>query len=75
VQGVIDLLVVGSGTATVVDYKTDRGATPAELTTRYRQQLEWYCRAVAALLPRSAVRWAIYGLDRAGLVGPEDWRS
>lgn len=73
VQGVIDLLAVHGDTATVVDYKTDRGATAEELTARYAGQLGWYCRAGAALLPHCAVRWAIYGLDLAGLVGPVAW--
>jgi hypothetical protein len=58
----------------VVDYKTDRGATADDLTARYAPQMDWYCRAVAALLPRCAVRWAICGLDLAGLVGPVEWQ-
>jgi len=74
VQGVIDLLVVHQDVVTVVDYKTDRGATADELTARYALQLDWYCRAVAALLPRCAVRWALCGLDLAGLVGPVEWQ-
>ena len=70
VQGVIDLLVVDGDTATVIDYKTDRGADAETLAARYRGQLEWYCRMVRALLPEHTVRWAICGLDRAGIVGP-----
>jgi len=70
IQGIIDLLVVSDGYATVVDYKTDRGVDADELRRRYEVQLEWYCRAVCSLLPGATVRWVIYGLGGAGLVGP-----
>jgi len=70
VQGVIDLLVVGEGEALVLDFKTDRGVDADALAARYRAQLSWYCRAVAALLPGHTVRWALYGLAGPGLVGP-----
>ena len=73
VQGVIDLLVVHSDRAIVVDYKTDRGATQDDLLARYRTQLEWYARAAAQLVPDCAVHWAIYGLGGAGLTGPFDY--
>ncbi len=71
VQGTLDLLLVGTDTALVLDYKTDRGASAEALLERYSQQLEWYARAARLLLPQHSVRWAIYGLDRAGLVLPE----
>ncbi|MCC7477499.1 UvrD-helicase domain-containing protein [bacterium] len=71
VQGTIDLLLAGRTEALIVDYKTDRGASAETLLARYSQQLEWYARAVRLLLPSHSVRWAIYGLDRAGLVLPD----
>jgi len=85
VQGVVDLLVVWDETASqsgpaparpralIVDYKTDRQATASELAARYRLQLEWYCRAVALMLPGCDVQWALYGLAGAGLIGPHDY--
>jgi ATP-dependent exoDNAse (exonuclease V) beta subunit len=70
IQGIIDLLVVNGDLATIVDYKTDRGVSAEMLKERYEAQLEWYCRAVCSLLPGMIVRWALYGLGGAGLVGP-----
>jgi ATP-dependent exoDNAse (exonuclease V) beta subunit len=79
VQGTLDLLAVrdesagagaGEWDALVLDYKTDRNVSAAELAARYRRQLSWYCRAVALMLPGKRVAWALYGLGGAGLVGP-----
>jgi len=71
IQGVIDLLVIDGDTATVIDYKTDRGADAVELKRRYQQQLEWYCRMVKAMMPDKQVQWVLFGTDIAGIVGPE----
>ncbi|MBN2083000.1 UvrD-helicase domain-containing protein [bacterium] len=73
VQGVIDLLIVTTDRTVVLDFKTDRNADAAALTTRYQAQLSWYCRAVRELLPEHQTAWAIYGLDRDVLVGPEPY--
>lgn len=69
VQGVIDLLVIDTGRALVLDFKTDHAAAD-ELLARYTPQLLWYARAVRELLPQLQVSWALYGLSGAGLIGP-----
>lgn len=71
VQGVIDLLAVTQDTALVLDFKTDR-AGEGQLLQRYTPQLRWYACAVQQLLPHCRVRWALYGLHGAGLLGPYD---
>ncbi len=71
VQGVLDLLHVTEESALVLDFKTDR-ADAAQLLERYTLQLQWYVRAVRELLPQLRVKWALFGLREAGLVGPFD---
>lgn len=46
VQGVIDCWYIVNGKAVIVDYKTDRVQTDAELIDRYAIQLEMYARAI-----------------------------
>lgn len=70
VQGAIDLLIVTGNQALVVDFKTDRNASPEVLRKRHCAQLELYCRCIAMMLPGSEVSWLVYGLDGAGAVGP-----
>jgi ATP-dependent helicase/nuclease subunit A len=72
VQGTLDLLVVNDHGALVLDHKTDRAGAD-ELKARYARQLGWYCRAVEVMLPDTPVRWGLYGLAGAGLIGPIDW--
>jgi len=47
VQGVIDCLFIEGEELVVVDYKTDKGVTPAALRDRYRGQLSLYAKAAA----------------------------
>lgn len=49
VQGIIDCAFLENGRLTVVDYKTDRVRTEAELAERYQNQLAVYKRAAEAL--------------------------
>ena len=50
VQGVADLLFKEGDAWILVDYKSDRGLSPAELAERYRLQLELYARALGGIL-------------------------
>ncbi len=50
VQGIADCVFVENGGLVIVDYKTDRVKSPAELAERYRAQLQIYARALAAVL-------------------------
>lgn len=42
VQGIVDAWFTEEDEIVIVDYKTDRVDSPAELAERYRTQLEWY---------------------------------
>ena len=46
VQGIIDAFFIEDGEAVILDYKTDRVRTGAELADRYRVQLDHYQRAL-----------------------------
>jgi len=75
VQGALDLLLDDGQTALIVDYKTGYTTDPDALRRLHEEQLLWYCRAVSLLLPGRRVRWALYGLGGAGLVGPFDYHA
>nr|WP_317284204.1 helicase-exonuclease AddAB subunit AddA [uncultured Dysosmobacter sp.] len=67
-QGVVDCCFETEDGITVVDFKTDRVLTDAEVRRRaeqYRPQLEAYSRALARVLERPVVRRELYFL-RAG---------
>jgi ATP-dependent helicase/nuclease subunit A len=71
VQGKADLVIeYPDGAALVVDFKTDRRASPAELRTRYEAQLSLYGELVRRSLHPKSARWAIYSFSGAILVGP-----
>ncbi len=50
VQGIADCVFEENGELIIVDYKTDRVATGAELSARYHKQLEVYRRALTDTL-------------------------
>ncbi len=50
VQGIADAVLVRDGVAEIVDYKTDRGQTGAELAARYGAQLRLYRGAIEKAL-------------------------
>lgn len=50
VQGVTDCVFIENGTAYIVDFKTDRVKAPAELSERYRRQMQVYAAALAKTL-------------------------
>lgn len=60
VQGVADLVLVGPDAAEIVDYKTDRGKTPAQLLRAYRGQLMLYARAIQKRLGLPVRRCTLY---------------
>ena len=49
VQGMIDAWFEENGQLIVLDYKTDRVRTADELIGRYREQMDWYARALRQL--------------------------
>lgn len=60
VQGVADLVLVGKTGAEIVDYKTDRHKTPAQLLAAYRGQLMLYARAIQKRLGLPVTRCTLY---------------
>lgn len=58
VQGVIDLLLIQSGKATVIDYKTT--SEQGLRAQGYRTQMEIYCRAVSEILGVTVERRLLY---------------
>ncbi len=62
VQGVIDLCFVENGAWVLVDFKTDRVATAADLWPRYRRQLHYYRQALLAATPYPVSDVALFAL-------------
>lgn len=59
ISGVFDRVVIGSDTATVIDFKTDRVETNSEIAAaveRHRPQLELYRRVLSVLIGMPADR-------------------
>lgn len=60
-QGIIDAYIEEKdGSITLIDYKTDRTASEAELAERYRIQLELYAAALEQLTARPVQQKIIY---------------
>ena len=47
VQGVIDLVLINDGIATVIDFKTNKVESEQELIDRYSLQIDLYSKAVS----------------------------
>ena len=62
VQGMADAVFEEGGTLVIVDYKTDRVKTAAELAQRYCPQLAVYKEALSRTLQRPVKECLIYSL-------------
>lgn len=62
VQGIIDLYFEEEDGVVLVDYKTDRVEAAAELTERYRIQLQYYARAIRQITGKTVKEIFIYSL-------------
>lgn len=60
VQGVADVVLLFDGHAEILDYKTDRGKTPAQLREAYAPQLRLYAQALTRRLPVPVTRCTLY---------------
>lgn len=65
VQGIADAVLVSGGGAEIVDYKTDRGKTAAQLADFYRSQLALYAAAVEKRLCLPVKRLTIWSFALA----------
>ncbi len=63
VQGVVDCAFEENGELVIIDYKTDRGVTPAELAERYRAQLDVYRRCLSLVLAKSVKETLLYSFS------------
>lgn len=69
VQGVMDLLFEeGDGGIVLVDYKTDRGTTPALMRRRYHVQMALYARALQRILGKAPKEVYLYRLFDGDMV-------
>lgn len=67
VQGVADCVFIENGCAYIVDFKTDRVKTTAELSERYRRQMQVYAAALTKTLGLPVSDCILYSfcLDRS----------
>ena len=63
VQGMLDLAFVEDGEIVIVDYKTDRGVTEAEICERHRGQLTLYSKAMEKCTDYKVKAAYIYSLS------------
>ena len=63
VQGIADAVLVNGAEAEIVDYKTDRGKTPAALVESYARQLRIYKTAVEKRLGVRVTKLTLYAVS------------
>ena len=69
VQGIADLVLVYPDHLELLDYKTDRRKTRADLVRAYRAQLELYAKAIdKRFAPRRVTYKGIYSLELGELI-------
>ena len=68
IQGVADLILEFSDHVEIVDYKTDRKTTKADLLAAYRDQLLLYARAIGGRFRQPVTKLTIYSFDLNGEV-------
>ena len=60
IQGIIDAYFEEDGEIIVLDYKTDRVQTEAELKDRYQEQLRLYTKALEQITRKKVKEQIIY---------------
>lgn len=60
VQGIIDAYFIEDDRIVIVDYKTDRVTDKQELVNKYHVQLEYYAKALSAMLDKPVGELIIY---------------
>ncbi len=63
IQGIIDAFYIRDGKIILVDYKTDRVNTGAELWTRYEAQMSYYKEALESLLQMPVEKAVLYSFS------------
>jgi len=63
VQGIADCVIFEPDGLVVVDYKTDRVKSAAELAGKYREQLRYYAEALYTMYGRAVKQCLLYSFD------------
>ncbi|MBE7034900.1 MAG: helicase-exonuclease AddAB subunit AddA [Ruminococcaceae bacterium] len=59
-QGMIDCVLFEEDGISIIDYKTDRGESPAELVERYKLQLDCYAKAAEIMYGKPVIHRYLY---------------
>lgn len=70
-QGAVDCIFEEENGLVIVDYKTDRAASPAELWERYRAQLSLYREAVQQCFSQPVTQCLLYSFSLNQTIGGE----
>ena len=75
IQGIIDAYFEEDGEIIVLDYKTDRVQTEAELKDRYREQLRLYTKAIEQIIRKKVKEQIIYSFTLRKEIHLEDYKN
>ena len=75
IQGIIDAYFEEDGEIIVLDYKTDRVQTEAELKDRYREQLRLYTKALEQITRKKVKEQIIYSFTLRKEIHLEDYKN
>ena len=75
IQGVIDVFFEEEDGVVLVDYKTDRVQTEAELKDRYREQLRLYTKALEQIIRKKVKEQIIYSFTLRKEIHLEDYKN
>ena len=75
IQGIIDAYFEEDGEIIVLDYKTDRVQTEAELKDRYREQLRLYTKALEQIIRKKVKEQIIYSFTLRKEIHLEDYKN
>ncbi len=68
IQGIIDVFFEEDGEIVLLDYKTDKVASAAELAGRYRTQLELYQEAIERAVGKKVKERLLYSFSLGEIV-------
>ena len=75
IQGIIDAYFEEDGEIIVLDYKTDRVQTEAELKDRYQEQLRLYTKALEQITRKKVKEQIIYSFTLCKEIHLEDYKN
>ncbi len=74
VQGIIDLLIIRDGVATVVDYKTTSAYSLSQEKTmlEYEKQIAFYAKAASEIIGLKVDKVELYSFEKDSFIDPEE---